>query len=101
MGRILEVKFAMGLFENPYVDPELAVSIVGNDEHRALAYEAARKSLTLIKHEFQGPLESAGNLLVAGDLADKSDALNSGWKVVGAPGLSILEALAERAGRIE
>ncbi len=99
VGRILEVKFAMGLFENPYVDPELAVSIVGNDEHRALAYEAARKSLTLIKHEFQGPLESAGNLLVAGDLADNSDALNSGWKVVGAPGLSILEALAERAGK--
>lgn len=96
--RILEIKFALGLFENPYVDPDYADSFVGNADHRALAYEAASRSLTLLKHEFEGSLRDAKNLLVAGGLADNSDALNSGWKVAGAPGFSILEALAERIG---
>src|SRR6202167_5816212 len=40
-------KFEMGLFDDPYVDPEVAGQVVGSDAHRALALEAARESITL------------------------------------------------------
>jgi beta-glucosidase len=48
-------KFRMGLFDDPYVDPDLAERVVGCEPHRTLALEAARESITLLKNE--------GNLL--------------------------------------
>ncbi|KAK6163670.1 hypothetical protein DH2020_000534 [Rehmannia glutinosa] len=47
--RILRVKFVMGLFEDPIADLSLADKL-GNQEHRDLAREAARKSLVLLKN---------------------------------------------------
>ncbi len=44
-------KFKLGLFEEPYVDPEAAEKIVGCDAHRELALQAARKTITLLKNE--------------------------------------------------
>lgn len=96
--RILEVKFQMGLFENPYVDPHFAAEIVGCEAHLELAYEAAARSLTLVKHEFNRCLSDCRAILVGGLLADQADDLNSGWKVSGGPGLSILEAVTQSAG---
>lgn len=49
--RILEQKFAQGLFENPYVDPGRAAEIVGSAAFRAAGDEAQRKSLVLLKNE--------------------------------------------------
>jgi beta-glucosidase len=49
--RILAAKFRLGLFENPYVDPERAASINNSPEHRALALEAAREAIVLLKNE--------------------------------------------------
>ena len=43
-------KFKLGLFEDPYVDPAEAERIVGCDAHRALALQAARKTITLLKN---------------------------------------------------
>jgi beta-glucosidase len=48
---ILYVKFKLGLFENPYVDPDNAVRIVHSDEHKNLALEAARQGIVLLKNE--------------------------------------------------
>ena len=47
--RILLAKFQMGLFENPDVDSEMASQLVGSDANRAIALEAAERSLTLLK----------------------------------------------------
>jgi beta-glucosidase len=44
-------KFRMGLFDDPYVDPEYAAAVVGSDPHRALALQAARETITLLKNE--------------------------------------------------
>jgi beta-glucosidase len=44
-------KFRMGLFEDPYVDPDEAARVVGCDAHRELALEAARETITLLKNE--------------------------------------------------
>lgn len=48
--RVLRVKFALGLFDDPYVDPADAARINGAPAHRALALEAARKSLVLLQN---------------------------------------------------
>jgi beta-glucosidase len=48
---MLEYKFRLGLFEDPYVDPAAAEKLVGCDENRRLALEAARKTITLLKNE--------------------------------------------------
>jgi beta-glucosidase len=50
VARHLRAKFLLGLFENPYVDVERAVKVTNSNEHRALAAEAARKSITLLKN---------------------------------------------------
>jgi beta-glucosidase len=49
--KTLEYKFRMGLFENPYVDPEKAKAYVGSEAHRPLAREAALQTVTLLKNE--------------------------------------------------
>jgi beta-glucosidase len=44
-------KFKLGLFDDPYVDPDEADRIVGCNAHRKLALEAARQTITLLKNE--------------------------------------------------
>jgi beta-glucosidase len=44
-------KFAMGLFDTPYVDPDEAERVVGCNEHRDLALTAAHEAITLLKNE--------------------------------------------------
>lgn len=51
VSRILYQKFQLGLFENPYVDPEKAARMTDTTEDRKLAAEAARRSIVLLKNE--------------------------------------------------
>ena len=98
--RILIVKFQLGLFENPYVDEDAAEAIVGSDEHKAVAKEAAAKSFTLVKYENAASLKGR-SFIVAGELADDVRCLNSGWTAkepVEIAGTTILEALQAKAG---
>src|SRR5574341_847685 len=44
-------KFQMGLFDRPYVDPDEAERVVGCEAHRALALQAARETITLLKND--------------------------------------------------
>ncbi|NGO74398.1 glycoside hydrolase family 3 protein [Streptomyces sp. YC504] len=46
--RLLREKFVLGLFDNPYVDPELAEEIVGSSEFRGAGDTAQRRSLTVL-----------------------------------------------------
>lgn len=98
--RILIAKFQMGLFENPYVDEDAAEEIIGSDEHKAVAKEAAAKSFTLVKYENAASLADQ-SFIVAGELASDMRCLNSGWTAkepVEIAGTSILTALQEKAG---
>ena len=98
--RILIAKFQMGLFENPYVDEDAAEEIIGSDEHKAVAKEAAAKSFTLVKYENAASLADQ-SFIVAGELASDVRCLNSGWTAkepVEIAGTSILTALQEKAG---
>jgi beta-glucosidase len=51
VARNLRAKFLLGLFENPYVDPDRAARVTNSQAHRELAAEAARRSITLLKNE--------------------------------------------------
>ena len=48
---LLEEKFNLGLFENPYVDDKKANEIVGNASFQARADLAQRKSIVLLRNE--------------------------------------------------
>ncbi|MBP8638715.1 MAG: glycoside hydrolase family 3 C-terminal domain-containing protein [Dictyoglomi bacterium] len=49
--RILRVKFWLGLFDNPFIDPEYAEKVCDCKEHRELALKVARESIVLLKNE--------------------------------------------------
>ena len=55
VGSVLRVKFALGLFDHPFVDPELRPSVYRSPAHLAVSLESARQSITLLRNE--------GNLL--------------------------------------
>jgi beta-glucosidase len=48
---LLKEKFELGLFENPYVNPEKAEKIVNNEKFRERAELALRKSIVLLRNE--------------------------------------------------
>jgi len=83
--RILRVKSRLGLFEagKPSERPHAGDwSLIGAAEHRAVAREAVRKSLVLLKNE-SGllPLAPGTKLLVAGDGADDIGRQCGGWTI--------------------
>ena len=43
-------KFKMGLFDDPYVNPDEAARMVGSEKNRKLALQAARETITLLKN---------------------------------------------------
>lgn len=49
--RVLRMKFEMGLFEHPCVDPKIAAKTVRRKEHIELARKIAQSSITLLKNE--------------------------------------------------
>ncbi|WP_367915099.1 glycoside hydrolase family 3 N-terminal domain-containing protein [Leadbetterella sp. DM7] len=51
VGRILKLKFEMGLFENPYVNPQRAAEGVRTAAHIALARQVARESIVLLENK--------------------------------------------------
>lgn len=50
VANILKLKFEMGLFENPYVDPAQAYKQVRSESHKQLARQVAREGIVLLKN---------------------------------------------------
>ncbi|MBQ6162936.1 MAG: glycoside hydrolase family 3 C-terminal domain-containing protein [Clostridia bacterium] len=70
--RILTSKFRLGLFDDPYRDPSAADATVRSEAHRALALEAAREAVVLLKNDGVLPLakERVRRVGVFGQSAD-------------------------------
>ncbi len=72
---MLEYKFKLGLFENPYVDPEAVNNAQRLENERKLALQAARETITLLKNDNQIlPLKNSGSkkIAVIGPNADRT-----------------------------
>jgi beta-glucosidase len=82
VSRILRIKFALGIFDNSATDPKLTAAI-GSPEHRAVAREAVRESLVLLKNENKIlPLsKKIKHLAVVGAAADDLGMQCGGWTV--------------------
>ena len=69
--RVLTLKQSLGLFEQPFVDEDAAQSAYARPADRALAYEAALKSLVLLRNEGGLlPLSRDQRIAVIGPAAD-------------------------------
>ncbi|MEP6343129.1 MAG: glycoside hydrolase family 3 protein [Maricaulaceae bacterium] len=80
--RILRVKLRAGMFEDgkPSLH-ELAgrAKLIGHKTHRAVARQAVRESLVLLKNDNVLPIKTDKNILVAGIAADHAAYQNGGW----------------------
>lgn len=97
--RVLRAKFRLGLFENPYIDPQKATLLNGNSGHRLAAKKAAEESIVLLKNE--GKLlpinSSVKTITVIGKEA--VDARLGGYSGKGNEKISILDGIKIRAGK--
>ena len=75
--RVLKIKFELGLFDDPLVDPDKASDIVRSPEHRQLAYESACAAMTLLKNDGILPLKP-GSVRRIGVYGPAADILNLG-----------------------
>ncbi|HEX4005283.1 MAG TPA: glycoside hydrolase family 3 N-terminal domain-containing protein [Acidobacteriaceae bacterium] len=91
-------KFAMGLFDDPYVDPMFAEKVVRKTKHRELALEAARESITLVKNEGGvAPLDlsKVKTIAVIGPNAHRG--LLGGYSGVPLHNVTVLEGIRKKA----
>lgn len=81
VSRILTMKFNLGLFIDPFGKEEFADSI-GSDEHRAVARQAVRESLVLLKNDNKAlPLIPSEPIAVIGGHANNSGLQSGGWTI--------------------
>ena len=75
--RILDIKFRLGLFEQPYADEAETMKVRLCDEHRATALESARNGIVLLKNDGVLPLDASRykKIMVTGINADDQNIL--------------------------
>jgi beta-glucosidase len=79
--RILRMKFKLGLFVDPFAKKEFS-AMVGSARHRAVARQAVRESMVLLKSE-NGvlPLDPNGSIAVVGAHGNNSGLQSGGWSI--------------------
>ncbi|MBS1977937.1 MAG: beta-glucosidase BglX [Bacteroidetes bacterium] len=101
--RILEAKYKLGLFEDPYlyVSEERAKNEVLNTETRGASREVAAHSFVLLKNKGQVlPLKKQGTIALIGPLADNHRDMLGTWVIAGEweKSVSVLEGVKAQAG---
>ncbi|HSD47569.1 MAG TPA: beta-glucosidase BglX [Pyrinomonadaceae bacterium] len=103
--RVLEAKFKLGLFENPYVDESAVASHHNNPEHRQLARVAAQRSAVLLRNEGNLlPLTKGdpkvSSIAVIGPLADSKRDMRGPWTLADdrKTAVTVLEGIRETVG---
>ena len=103
--RILEMKYRIGLFEDPYrySDPARQQATTYKAEHLAAARDMARRSMVLLKNESETlPLaDDIRSIAVIGPLADSKADMIGSWAAAGdrkSKPVTLLEGLKARLG---
>ncbi|MCI9441167.1 MAG: glycosyl hydrolase [Ruminococcus sp.] len=80
---VLRIKFELGLFDNPYqTDGQRESQAMLKDEYRAIAREAAVKSMVLLKNENQVlPLKADAKIGLFGSLAADKGQMTGAWAI--------------------
>lgn len=98
VSRVLRIKFMLGLFDNPYVDPEIAKKWSHHPDHIKLAKKSALESIVLLKNENQILPLSKNYQKIAVVGADAVDARTGGYSGSGKNNVSILQGIRSIAG---
>ena len=101
--RVLEAKYKLGLFDDPYryFDDARPAKDILSAENREIARMAAAHSMVLLKNTNQMlPLKKSGNIALIGPLANDKNNMLGTWAPTGDPQLSvpILEGMRSVAG---
>lgn len=98
--RILKLKFELGLFENPYPNPEAMAVVFDNTENHKKSREASMKAVTLTKNDGILPItDRTKKIAVIGPMGDAPRAFFGGYTIpsgmelaLGAGGMAGLDA---------
>lgn len=101
--RILEAKYKLGLFDDPYkyIDEARPAKDILVQENRAAARKMAAHSMVLLKNEQQLlPLKAQGSIALVGPLADNKRNMLGTWVVAGdwTKSVSVKEGLTNALG---
>lgn len=101
--RILEAKYKLGLFEDPYKYCDLSrpAKEIFTPGHRAIARKIASESFVLLKNDNSTlPIQKEGTIAVIGPLADTRSNMPGTWSVAAVldKATSLVEGLTEVAG---
>ncbi len=100
--RVLEAKYKLGLFENPYkyLDLQRAKTEIYTAAHRKVARETAAQSFVLLKNQSVLPLKKSGKIALVGPLADAANNMAGTWSVatVQNRSISVLQGLKDVLG---
>ncbi|MBL4559357.1 MAG: beta-glucosidase BglX [Labilibaculum sp.] len=103
--RILEAKYKLGLFEDPYrnYDPKRAEKVILSDNHKLLAREATCKSMVLLKNDNNVlPLNNESRIALIGPFANVKNQMFSMWAFRGETDsvVTILNGLKKQSSKV-
>ena len=99
VSRMLAAKFRLGLFDNPYVDPDATERTTNGPEHRKIALKAAQETIILLKNDkklLPLDLKKLKTVAVIGPDADQLHL--GGYSRNPLHGVSILQGIQDRVG---
>ncbi|KAG9605833.1 glycosyl hydrolase family 3 N terminal domain-containing protein, partial [Aureobasidium melanogenum] len=95
--KILREKFALGLFDNAFVDPETAARVIGKSEFRRAGEDVQRRSYTLLSNQHGILPLSSSKVKAYVEGIDKDSLASYGVEVVGSPAEADLTLLRLKA----
>jgi len=99
VSRILTAKFRLGLFDNPFVDPDAAERVTNSPEHRKVAIKAAQETMVLLKNDKNLLPLDLNKLKTIAVIGPNADGLHlGGYSRNPLRGVTILQGIQDRVG---
>src|SRR5450755_1755549 len=97
--RVLQAKFELGLFDNPYVDSKRAEAVSNTPANQQLALQAAHEAITLLKNQNNLlPLDLSRTKRIAVIGPNAADVHLGGYSGEPGRGVSILQGIKDKVG---